>query len=81
MYKLAHFSYCLIANFLYNSVEGGQTTDEEEDKEDHGNTLKDPIELIHYEREELLQMRSFPSSLMRPLNLPSFNCVQAYHSE
>ena len=56
-------------------------TDEEEENEANNKTYKVPIKLIQYERKKLLEMRSFPLSLMRPLNLPELDCVQTYHSE
>ena len=53
---------------------------EEEDLDDKdGIAFTIPSDFRQYEREELMEMRLHPKSLMRPINLPPLDCVKAYH--
>ena len=56
-------------------------TDEEGLDEEHGKTFTVPRDFIQYQREDLMEIRLCPLSLMRPLNLPPLDCVKAYHRE
>ena len=56
-------------------------TDEEGLDEEHGKTFTVPTDFIQYQREDLMEIRLRPLSLMRPLNLPPLDCVKAYHKE
>ena len=56
-------------------------TDEEELDEEHSKTFIVPKDFIQYEKDELLEIRLEPLSLIRPLNLPALDCVKAYHKE
>ena len=56
-------------------------TDEEDLEKEHDITYTVPEDFIQFERDELMEMRLHPLSLMRPLNLPPLDCVKAYHRE
>ena len=56
-------------------------TDEEGLDEEQSQTFTVPSDFIQYQREDLMEMRLHPLSLMRPLNLPPLDCVKAYHRE
>ena len=56
-------------------------TDEEHHEEEHDINLTVSEDFIQFERDELMEMRLHPLSLMRPLNLPPLDCVKAYHRE